>query len=263
MSRGFKRVFCWGLLLSLSLFMSPPAVHPQASGKGHLVGFVYGRDKSTPAVGAIVFAKNVTTGAVFESTKADGVGAFKVENLDPGIYSLGVTSGDGDFNAQDLVGVKPGETSKVSIALSPYDRESLAAAQAVAREEKERGESLVGKVVSYAPASKESTVFIKRGLIQVGDRIRFKGPNTDFQMDLKNLKVRGAYATMCLSGEQALMPVGRSCAQGDDVYVVCKRGVPPFFLIPLGLALVGGSMNLLTIEEEEAVTPTKPVKIKG
>jgi len=263
MSRGSRKVLCWGLLVSLSFFLSPPLVRPQNVDKGHLVGFVYGRDKSTPAVGAVVFAKNVTTGAVFESTKSDSVGAFKVENLDPGIYSLGVTSSEGDFNARDLVGVKPGETAKVSIALSPYDRESLEAARAVAREEKERGESRVGKVVSYAPASKETAVLIERGLIQVGDRLRIRGPNTDFQMDLKNLKVHGAYAMMCLSGEQALMPVGRPCALGDDVYVVCKRGVPPFFLIPLGLAVVGGSMNLLTVEEEEAVSPTKPVKIRG
>jgi hypothetical protein len=263
MSRRPSKVLSWGLLMSLSLFLSPPLARPQASGKGHLIGFVYGRDKSTPAAGAIVLAKNVTTGAVFESTKADGTGAFKVENLDPGIYSLGVTSSEGDFNAQDLVGVRPGETAKVSIALSPYDSEALEAARAVAREEKERGESRVGKVVSYAPASKESMVFIERGLIQLGDRLRIKGPNTDFQLDVKNLKVRGAYATICLSGDQALVPVGRSCVAGDDVYVVCKRGVPPFFLIPLGLALVGGSMNLLTIEEEDVVTPTKPVKIKG
>jgi hypothetical protein len=263
MSRGPRKIWCWGLLVSLSLFLSPPLAHPQTAGKGHLVGFVYGRDKSTPAVGAVVLAKNITTGAVFESTRSDGTGAFKVENLDPGIYSLGVTSSDGDFNAQDLVGVKPGEISKVSIALSPYDAESLEAARAVAREEKERGESRVGKVVSYSPGANESTVIIERGLIQLGDRLRIKGPQTDFQMDLKNLKVRGAYATMCLSGDQAAIPVSRACAMGDDVYVVCKRGVPPFFLIPLGLALVGGSMNLLTVEEEEAVTPTKPIKIKG
>jgi hypothetical protein len=255
-----RKVWCWGLLVSLSLFLSPPLARSQTAGKGHLVGFVYGRDKSTPAVGAVVLAKNITTGAVFESTRSDGTGAFKVENLDPGIYSLGVTSSEGDFNARDLVGVKPGEIAKVSIALSPYDAESLEAARAVAREEKERGESRVGKVVSYAPTSNESTVFIERGLIQLGDRLRIRGPNTDFQMDLKNLKVRGAYATLCLSGEQAAIPVGRSCVAGDDVYVVCKRGVPPFFLIPLGLALVGGSMNLLTVEEEEVVTPTKPIK---
>ncbi len=263
MSRRPRIVCCWGLLMSLVLFLSPPLARPQTAGKGHLVGFVYGRDKSTPAVGAVVLAKNITTGAIYESTRSDSAGAFKVENLDPGIYSLGVTSSEGDFNAQDLVGVKPGETSKVSIALSPYDAAALEAARAVAREEKERGESRVGTVVSFSPASSESTVFIERGLIQLGDRLRIKGPTTDFQMDLKNLKVRGAYATMCLSGEQAAIPVGRSCSMGDDVYVVCKRGVPPFFLLPLGLALVGGSMNLLTVEEEEAVTPTKPVKIKG
>jgi len=154
----------------------------------------------------------------------------------------------------DLYGDPHIELSIVSQQVCTYSTIDLA------REEKERGEARVGKVVSYAPTSNESTVFIERGLIQLGDRLRIRGPNTDFQMDLKNLKVRGAYATLCLSGEQAAIPVGRSCVAGDDVYVVCKRGVPPFFLIPLGLALVGGSMNLLTVEEEEVVTPTKPIK---
>jgi len=261
MSRGSRCLLCWGLLASLFLYMSPPAARPQTASKGNLVGFVYGRDRSTPAVGAVVLAKNVTTGAVFESSKSDSTGAFKVENLDPGIYSIGVTSAEGDFNAQDLVGVRPGETAKVSIALSPYDAESLEAARAVAREEKERGESRVGKVVSYAPSTNESTVFIERGLIQLGDRLRFRGPNTDFQMDLKNIKVSGAYATRCISGEQGQVPVSRTCAKGDDVYVVCKRGVPPFFLLPLGLALVGGSVNLLTVIHEEVAPHPQPYSV--
>jgi hypothetical protein len=264
MSRGAKIAISWGLVFVLVLFLSPRLLKSQTSGKGQLIGFVFGKDGSTPVAGAVVVAKNVTTGTVFQSSKTDSLGVFKFESLDAGIYALGVTSGQGSYNSQDLVGIKPRETAKITIALSPYDRDAIEAAQAVAREEKERGESLVGKVVTYAPATKEAKVTIERGLLQVGDRMRVKGGVTDFVQDVKVLRVEGARAKYCLSGQQAFLPVTRACAAGDGVYVVCKRGVPPLFLAPLGLAaIVAGSAALVSIEEEESVSPTKPTKIKG
>lgn len=263
MCRGFKGIVCAGLALLLGLGGAPLFLGAQAPAKGRLAGFVFGEDGSTPVAGAVVVARNVSTGALVESAKTDALGVFKVEGLDAGIYALGVTSAEGSYNSQDLVGVKPDETAKISIALNTYGRDAIAEAQAVAREEKERGESRVGKVVSYFPASKEALVAIERGLIQVGDRIRFRGAATEFSQDLKVLKVHGARAKMCLTGDQALLPVVRPCAVGDNVYVVCKRGVPPIFLAPLGLAaIVAGSASLVSLEEEEQVSPTKPGKIK-
>lgn len=263
MSRGVKKAFSWGLVFVFANFGFPGFLSSQAAGKGQLVGFVFGKDGSTPVAGVVVVAKNVTTGTVFESPKTDGLGAFRFETLDAGIYALGVTSGQGSYNSQDFVGIKPGEIAKVSIALDPYGRDSIDAAQAVAREEKERGESRVGKVVAYVPQSREAMVAIERGLVQAGDRIRIKGPVTDFFQDVKNLKVDGVRVKRVLTGQQALLPVARPCAAGDDVYVVCKRGVPPLFLAPLGLAaIVAGSAALVTIEEEEPVTPIRPTKIK-
>jgi hypothetical protein len=265
MSRGAYKIISWGLAFALMLFSSPYFSRSQAGGKGHLVGYVFHKDGSTPVQGVVVVAKNVTTGTVFQSAKTDSLGVFKFEGLDAGIYALGVTSVQGNYNSQDLVGIKADETAKISIALNPFDRESIEAAQAVAKEEKERGESRVGKVVAYSPGAKEAVVSIERGLIQSGDRIRVRGSVTDFSQDVTVLKVRGARATRALSGDQALLPVARTCAAGDDVYVVCKRGVPPLFLAPLGLAaIVAGSISLVTIVEEESVTPTKPPgKIKG
>ena len=259
MSRGAHKIVPWGLAFALILFSSPYFSRAQAGGKGHLVGYVFHKDGSTPVQGVVVVAKNVTTGTVFQSPKTDGLGVFKFDALDAGIYALGVTSVQGNYNSQDLVGIKADETAKISIALEPFDRESIDAAQAVAKEEKERGESLVGKVVTYSPGTKEAVVSIERGLLQSGDRIRVRGSVTDFSQDVTVLKVRGARATRALSGEQAILPVAKPCAAGDGVYVVCKRGVPPLFLAPLGLAaIVAGSVSLVTIVEEESVTPTKP-----
>jgi hypothetical protein len=263
MCRGVNTCVSWGLVFLLGLAAAPLFLSSQTSGKGRLVGFVFGQDGSTPVAGVVVIARNVSTGALAESSRSDDIGAFKVENLDAGIYALGVTSAQGSYNSQDLVGIKPDETAKVTIALNTYERDAIEAARTVAREEKERGESRVGKVVSYAPASKEALVAIERGLIQVGDRIRVKGGSTDFSQDVRLLKVQGARAKMCLSGQQALFPVVRPCAVGDAVYIVCKRGVPPLFLAPLGLAaIVAGSATLVSLEQEEPVSPTKPTVIK-
>jgi hypothetical protein len=263
MSRGARNPAFWGFILALLLFASPAVLRSQAPAKGHLVGFVFGKDGSTPVAGATVMVKDVTTGTVFESTKTDSLGTFTIDGLRAGIYALGVTSSNGDYNSQELIGVKPGETAKISIALDPYDREAVEAAQAVARDEKERGESLVGKVTRYIPDKREAEVAIDRGLLQVSDRVRIKGPVTDFFQDVKALTIGGARVKRCLSGQSALMPVSRACAPGDNVYIVCKRGVPPFFLAPLGLAaVVAGSASLVTIQEEEPVTPTNPTGIK-
>ncbi len=263
MCRGAKTFVSWGLFFTFTLFSSPPLLRSQAPGKGQLVGFLFDRDGSTPVAGAVVVAKNVTTGTVFESPKTNSLGVFKFVALDAGIYALGVTSAQGSYNSQDFVGIKPDETAKVSIALDPYGRDSIEAAQAVAKEEKEHGESRVGKVVTYAPQSREAVVLIERGLLQAGDRVRIRGVAANFLQDVEHLRVQGAGVKRALSGQQAMIPVARPCAAGDGVYVVCKRGVPPLFLLPLGLAaIVAGSVALVTIEEEEPATPTQPAKIK-
>jgi hypothetical protein len=263
MSRGVNKAVNWGLVFVLGVFLSPPLLISQVSGKGQLVGYVFHKDGSTPVRGVVVIAKNVTTGSVSQSSKTDGLGIFKFEGLEAGIYALGVTSVQGNYNSQDFVGVKPNETAKISIALDPYDREAIEAARAVAKEEKERGESLVGKVETYSPQSKEAVISIDRGLLQAGDRIRVRGGVTDFTQDVTTLRVHGGRAARCLSGERAILAVAKPCGAGDGVYVVCKRGVPPLFLAPLGLAaIVAGSASLLTIVEEESVTPTKPPKGK-
>lgn len=262
MSRGMRTVLSWGLVFAFVLFSSPYLLRSQATGKGQLLGFLFDRDGSTPIAGAVVVAKNVTTGTVFESSKTDALGVFRFEALEAGIYALGVTFGQGSYNSLDLVGIRPNETAKISIALEPYGRDTLEAAQAVAREEKERGESRVGRIVRYIPETKEALVAIDRGLLQVGDRMRVRGRVTDFSQDLKSLKVQGGMVKRVLTGQEALLPVARPCAEGDGVYVVCKRGVPPLFLAPLGLAAIVGGASLVTIVEEEPVSPDRPTRIK-
>lgn len=262
MWRSVKCFRSWGLVFALVLFILPDALVSQTVEKGNLVGFVYSNDGATPIEGAVIMVKNVTTGTVYESSQSDHLGIFRFQAIGTGIYALGVSTGQGDFNSQDFIGVTDGRTSKVTIALDPYAGQAIEAARAVAQEQKEAGESLVGKVIRYIPASKQAEVFIERGLIQAGDRLHFKGPldeGTNFFQDARRMKLEGESVRRILTSQSGMLPVSRVCRPGDLVFVVCKKGIPPFFLAPLGIAsVVTGSASLVTVEEEDS----SPFRIK-
>ena len=84
-------------------------------------------------------------------------------------------SDKGSYNSQDFFGVTAEKTAKISIALKPYDAAAAAAAEAVIKEQREKGEAFIGKVVQYLPETKEAEVLVEIGLIQDEDRIHIKG----------------------------------------------------------------------------------------
>ncbi len=258
MRRGAKVVLSWGSALALILVLFPSILRPQQAGKGNLIGFIYAQDGSTSVEGAVVVVKNLTTGAVAESPKSDSLGVFKVPGLGAGIYALGVRSDKGSYNSQDFFGVMADKTSKISITLNVYDPAAASAAAAVIKEQREKGEAFIGKVVKYVPETKEAEILIEVGLLQFEDRIHVKGQVTDFYQDMRGLKAYGATAKRVLSGHTALLRTSKPCEPGDFVYIVCKRGVPPFFLAPLGIAaIVAGAVPLVAIYEEEPVSQFK------
>lgn len=258
MRRGAKVVLSWGSALALILVLFPSILRSQEAGKGNLIGFIYAQDGSTPVEGAVVMVKNLTTGTVAESPKSDALGVFKFQGLGAGLYTLGVKSDKGSYNSQDFFGVMADKTSKISIALNVYDPAAASAASAVIKEQREKGEAYVGKVVKYTPETKEAEVLVEIGLLQSEDRIHVKGQATDFYMDTRGLKAYGAKVKRVLSGYNANLRTSKTCAPGDFVYVVCKRGVPPFFLAPLGIAaIVAGAVPLVAIYEEEPVSQSK------
>ena len=255
MRRGAKGV-SWGSAIALVLVLASPAVRAQVPGKGNLVGFIFGQDGSTPVAGAVVMVKNLTTGAVTEAAGSDELGVFKVPGLSPGLYALGVRSEAGSYNSQDFFGVTAEKTAKISIALNPYDAASAAAAAAVIKAQRDKGEAYIGKVVKYHAETKEAEVLIEIGLIQAEDRIHIKGQATDFYQDMKGLKAYGTKTKRVTSGYTAVVRTSKPCEEGDFVYIVCKRGVPPFFLAPLGIAaIVAGAIPLSATFEEEPVSP--------
>jgi hypothetical protein len=247
-----------GLVAALLVFYAPLALSGQVPAKGNLLGFVYGQDGTTPLPGAVVIVKNISSGKVFESSASDGLGVFKVQGLDTGLYALGVTSPKGSFNSPDLVGVAANETAKIAIALSPYESDVQEAVQQVNKDQQEKGESRIGHVVVFMTGGSQGDVFIERGLLQSGDRIHVKGVNTDFYQDAKGLMVKGASVRKALSGENCLVSLVKPAVAGDIVYVVCKKGIPPFFLAPLGIAaVVAGSAALTPGGDEQTASPFK------
>jgi hypothetical protein len=255
MRPGAKGVVSWGLAASLILVISASFAVAQNPQKGHLIGFVFDRDGSTPVSGAVIMVKNLTTGAVTEAAASDGLGAFKVPGLDPGLYALGVKSVGGNFNSQDFFGITAQQTSKISIALNPYDPVAASAAEEVIKEQRDKGEAYIGKVVKYDAATKTADVFVEIGLIQKEDRLHVKGQVTDFYQDLTKLAAYGAKTERVTSGFTANVSTSKACVEGDFVYVVCRGGIPPFFLAPLGVAaIVAGAVPLVAEYHEEPVS---------
>ncbi len=105
------------LIFSFILFYSPHLLKAEAVGKGNLIGFVYEKNGTTSLEGAIVKLKNVSTSRIYESSKTDKLGAFKIAGIDEGLYVVGISSKNGDFNLKVRIGIKANETAKVSFAL--------------------------------------------------------------------------------------------------------------------------------------------------
>ena len=258
MRRGARVLVSWGSAIALILVLSLSVANAQGSAKGNLIGYVYGRDGSTPVAGAVVVVKNLTTGVVTEAGQSDELGVFRVQGLDVGLYALGVKSVLGSYNSQDFFGITAEKTAKISIALNPYDPTAAAAAAAVIKEQRAKGEAFIGKVVKYRADTKEAEILVEIGLIQAEDRIHVKGQATDFYQDMRGLRAYGAKAKRVTSGYTAVIRASKPCEAGDFVYIVCKRGVPPFFLAPLGIAaIMAGAVPLAATFEDEPVSPFK------
>ncbi|MGB8953460.1 MAG: carboxypeptidase-like regulatory domain-containing protein [Candidatus Aminicenantales bacterium] len=250
---------CGALLISAVLLFLPSSLRAQETANGNLIGYVYDKDGTTPVPGAVVKLRNISTGAFYEGSLTDKQGFFKIDRLSKGIYSFGITTLQGDFNSNELIGILEDETTRVSISLSMYEGAVQSAAQEVLRGQQEKeGEARIGRVVQYHPDSREASVFIEKGLLQLEDRIRVRGPVTNFYQDVKLLKLKGDPVKRALAGQSPDLRVVKSAEPGDIVYIVCKKGVTPFFLTPCGIAaIIAGGVGIITLTEEEPVSPFK------
>ena len=114
------------LIISFIFLYSAFDLKAKETGKGNMIGFVYQKDGTAPIEGAVVKLRNVATGTGYESAKSDKLGIFKVEGVEEGLYLVGVSTEEGDFNVNNLIGIRGNETAKVSFALKPGVEEETA-----------------------------------------------------------------------------------------------------------------------------------------
>ncbi len=247
------------LTATLALLLPLAAQTAQSPGTGSLVGTFFEKDGTTPVAGAVIKLKNINSGSTYQADPSDKAGAFRLDGLAKGIYTFGITTSAGDFNSNELIGILESETTKISISLSIYEGQVRQAMQEIAREQSVKdNEARVGRVVKYIPGSKEAVVFVEKGVIQLDDRIRVRGVTTNFYQDVEAMGLDGYKIKRALAGQSPFLKVVRDAQIGDAVYLVCKKGVAPFFLTPCGIAtVVGGMVGLVTVVDKKDVSPFK------
>ena len=110
------------LIFSFILCLSPylPAQQIRSPGKGNLIGKIYAKDGVTTVVGAIVKIKKTITVKVYESSKTDKRGTFKIEGIEEGLYSVGIITDEGEFYIESFIGVKANKTTLITLVLRPF-----------------------------------------------------------------------------------------------------------------------------------------------
>jgi hypothetical protein len=249
MSKGFRLKFVFiGLVFGFLIFCSTSFLRSEELSKGSILGFVYEEDGTTPLEGAVVEFKNITTGAVYESSKSDDLGVFKIEGVERGLYIYGVKTAQGDFNSDGPIGVRirENETAKLSISLTPYEEKVRSAIEEIYREQETEGKSVVGRAVNYNPDTRIAEVMIMKGLLQVDDKIYAKGDVTDFYQDVNFLGSEDSFVEGIFAGQSASLAVKNKVEIGDLIYKVAKSGVLPLFSKPSGVAsVVTGSSEIV------------------
>lgn len=247
--RKISRAIFAFLGISLLLFSLPYLAQAEDAAKGNIIGFVFDQDGTSPVEGAVVKIKNVTTEKVYQSSKSDANGVFRIKAIESGIYLCGVQTAQGGFNSDELFGVKvsEGETAKLSVALTPYEQKVASALQEVYEGQTIAGESLVGTVVDYYPETQSADVLVVKGLLRMKDRIHAKGDKTDFYQNVGELKLENSPAKKVFAGQTANLKMDKSVNNGDLVYLVCnKRGIIPLFPASIGyVTLVAGSLGVV------------------
>lgn len=249
MSKGFRLRFVFiGLVFGLLIFCSTSFLRSEEVSKGSILGFVYDEDGTTPLEGAVVEFKDISTGAVYKSSKSDSLGVFKIEGVEKGLYIYGVRTAQGDFNSDGTIGViiRGNETAKLSISLSPYGEKVSSAIKEVYEEQRIKGKSLVGTVVNYSPDARIAEVSIMKGVLRREDRIQAKGENTDFYQDGNIFEVEGSFVENLFAGQTASLAVKNRVEIGDLIYTVAKSGILPLFSSPSGNAsVITGSSEIV------------------
>ena len=143
-----SKIMAFGLILCFLLFYSPWLLVSETIGKGNVIGFVFDNDGTSPVKGAVVKMRNVTTGSVCQSPETNEHGIFTIEGIDEGLYIIGISAKEGDFNVGNFIGIKADDTAKVSFALKAKKAET--AEEGKAKKEKKKRGGIAGFFLSPA-----------------------------------------------------------------------------------------------------------------
>jgi len=137
------------LIFFLISCLSPylPAQQIRSPGKGNLIGKIYAKDGVTTVVGAVVKIKKTITVKVYESSKTDKRGTFKIEGIEEGLYSVGIITDEGEFYIESLIGVKANKTLLITLVLKPYLKDE--ARKAEVRSETFKGDKVPSKILKF------------------------------------------------------------------------------------------------------------------
>ena len=209
----------------------------ETNAKGNVLGYIYGSDGTTPYKGAIMTAMNVTTGLVYESSVSNSNGVLKITGLETGFYDFAVTTTEGTFISENILGliVREDETEKMAISVNSVSNKAKAEPMGFPEPEAIEGEPYIGRVISVDLASKVAEVYIVRGMVKTNDKVRIKGSETDFGMKVKELNKDGDGVKSLLAGETGVMAIKESAAIGDAIYLVADKGILPLILGAAGL----------------------------
>jgi len=243
-----------GLISALFILLSPSYLKSQGTSSGNIIGFVYGEDGKTPLEGAVVKLQNVTTGAIYESTRSDVSGVFEIKGVESGSYMFMIVSAQGEFSSVDPVElkIKQNETIEIDISLIPYEETIASAIREIPEEKEIKGEVLVGRVIKFFPETMTADIFIFKEKVRYRDRVHLKKPEpepeevpaepetegTDFYQEAYNLKIAGMSVKKVPAGQVLTLALKNQTEVGDLFYVVRRKRLLPLFIIPIGIASI-------------------------
>ena len=258
-----------GFILGIGLVLLicfPSQISGAEVSKGNILGFLYGEDGTTPVSGAVVKARNISTGNVYESSASDLNGVFKIQGIESGIYVYGVQTEAGEFNSDGMIGVKVGDntTAKMAIAITPFEKKIKDDIEAGLEANTIEGETLVGRIIDYDSESGFAEIYILQGMLSQKDKIHALGVETDFYQKVKDLSIGENQAKSSAIGETAKIKLENRASTGDFLYVVAEKGFALLAIVPVGVAaLVGTSAAIKKVDNssvkdiEAAASPYK------
>ena len=107
MKLELRKIISLSVVFAFIITLAPMTALAQEVKVGKLNGFVYGEDGKKPLKDAVVLLRETTTERIFQSEKTANKGAYKIENILPGTYAVGIKWDNREFNVDALVKIEP------------------------------------------------------------------------------------------------------------------------------------------------------------